>query len=125
MTRYRTDPVYRKNHKLAVKKYRKNKARKKHEEKLRTKAFKKYWMKLRVDGIVHDCCKVGFLAEALGLETQTLRAWHNRKNIPETIRYGNSRWYTKAHYDLILEAQEKFQGNRNKLFEYVTNKWQV
>lgn len=123
MSRYRTDPVFRENKKAANKKYRKNQQKAARILKKKQKLYKKYWRKFKVDGVIVDCCKIGYLAETLGVEAQTVRAWHNRSQIPETFKFNKARYYTEKHFRLIHSCYAEFPTERNKFFTKVTNKW--
>lgn len=120
--RYQTDPLYRKSLIENSKRYRKKQQKIKKIEKERSKVKHNYWITLRVEGKLTECCKINFLSAALNRSNDTIRRWENEGNLPKTIKYNGIRYYTKQHYKMIVREWE-YKDSLESFFRKVKEKW--
>ena len=120
---YKTDPNFRALHKSRVKKYKQKKAKERKAEKLKLKYEKSIWREFDVEGVSTPCCRIGFVANKLDREVQTLRLWERKGFLPKTIRYRNQRYYTKYHYLLILYVWRLYNYGEINITAFYKQVW--
>lgn len=53
---------------------------------------------------------IGYLAEAIGRTSQTVRKWEVAGTLPPTpFKQGNKRLYSKEHVEVVVKGVEKYQ----------------
>lgn len=122
---YHKDKEFRKLQIQRVADYKKRKAKEKKLQKEQIKLDRKVWRKVRIANVVVECCRIAFLASALGRGTKRLREWESMGKLPKTILVKGMRYYTKPHYTMIMNAWNRAEEGKNlKLFfEIIKDKW--
>lgn len=127
--RYASDPLFREEHKKKVVNYNKRRAQEKKELKSKLPPnYKKAWKKFNINGVITECCRIGYLGKTIGRSSQTIVKWEREGKFPKTIIYNKIRYYTKAHYDLIRLTFTKYNSkeagyNLELFFREVFEKW--
>jgi len=122
---YKHDKEFRKIQIQRVADYKKRKAKEKKQQKEKIKLDRKVWRKVRIDNVIVECCRITFLASALGRGSKRLREWEAMGLFPKTIKVKGMRYYTKLHYIMILNAWNRAGEGKNlkMFFEIVNEKW--
>ena len=123
--RYNSDPDFRQAQIDRVGAYKKKKAFERKLLKEKTKSYKKIWRKFKVKDKITACCRVGYLANSLERTTQTIRKWEKAGFLPPTIRFKTQRYYTEAHYKMILSMWNKTGNGKEleKFFQLIMREW--
>ncbi len=122
---YQNDKEFRKIQIQRVADYKRRKRAEKKLQKQELKLNRKIWRKIRINNVVVECCRITYLASALGRKSKRIREWELAGNIGKGIRVKNMRYYTKEHFNMVTSAWNKF-GNGKDLpgfFNYIMDKW--
>ena len=122
--KYQTDPIFRKLHIQRVTEYKRRKSREHKLQKEELKLERKQWREFKLpNGKVVECCRITFLASALGRKPKRVREWELEGRFPKTIRYKTQRYYTREHYNMVLLYCEKYKEYLNMFFVKVRENW--
>jgi hypothetical protein len=126
--RYRTDPIFRDAQKKRVSE---NTRRKQDEKRALRKIYKqekRIWRKLRINGIVHQCAKISYVAMLIDRTPATIKLWEKSNSFPKPVIYNKMRYYTKAQVILIQRVWTKIVRTNRDLpvfFETLRKEWAI
>ena len=124
MERYHKDPLFRKNHLEAVKKYKKRKAEERKRQKAALKIERKVWRLFSLGNNEKvKCCRITYLAATLGRTSKRLREWEQEGKLPKTIRYKNHRYYTFEHFNMIVAHWNRYKDDLSTFFAHINSDW--
>lgn len=122
---YHNNPAFKKEHKERVKSYKKRKAQERKLQKAQIKLERKVWRKVRIDNVITECCKIAFLASAIGRGTKRIREWESAGFFPKTIKIKGLRYYTKKHFNLVTMQWSRCGNGKNlkEFFQKINENW--
>jgi len=124
--KYQTDAEFRERHKASVTAHKKRKARERKQQGEKLQLNRKQWRVFEFPGGKKvQCCRISYLASALGRNSKRIREWESAGDFPETIRHKNYRYYTKKHYNMILRCWKECNDGKDlqSFFVKVRDNW--